>query len=216
MHKLILASESPRRKILLEQAGFSFHVFSVKVSENIEENLTTAAQINAQIEQIAQTKGEAVLQTYKSLKSEPILILSADTMVIFKGRPLGKPKDSTEAQEFLTLLSGNSHQVKTAICLIEGNFEGGFLKKGRWVQALQTTDVHFRLISRQEIQDYVASGEPMDKAGAYGIQGLGGKFVERIEGPYDNVVGLPVDLLEKVLRENNWVVERTRNDSQAT
>lgn len=193
--KLILASESPRRKDLLLKAGFSFHVFSVKVSESLEKNLT----VDEQILKIAHRKAMASLETYKPLKDETFLILAADTMVVLDGEPLGKPQDMNQAIDYLRRLSGHTHQVKTAVILMEGNPQCPNLRQG-----LETTEVTFRPLSEKEIQEYVATGEPMDKAGAYGIQGAAGQFVEKIKGPFDNVVGLPIELVHKLLKEGAW------------
>ncbi len=195
---LILASESPRRKDLLARAGFSFHVFSVKVSENLEKNLTVDEQILA----IARRKAEASLQVYKSLKSEPFLMLAADTMVVLDGEPLGKPENEDQAFEFLRRLSGRAHEVKTAVVLVEGPVLPGEDLKMR--HSVETTQVHFRPMSEREIREYIMTGEPMDKAGAYGIQGLGGSFVEKFVGAYDNVVGLPMETVRRLLREGQW------------
>lgn len=199
---LVLASESPRRKTLLEEAHFSFRVFSVKVSENLEKNLNVDDQIKA----IAMRKARAAFESYKSLKSEGFLLLSADTMVVLNGQALGKPENKTQAQAMLMQLSGQKHQVKTALCLVEGSKDQDGIVK--LLVDLETTDVYFKTISEKEIQDYIATEEPMDKAGSYGIQGLGGKFVEKIVGPYDNVVGLPVDLLKKMLKDGKWNLQK--------
>ncbi|MEZ0392375.1 MAG: nucleoside triphosphate pyrophosphatase [Pseudobdellovibrionaceae bacterium] len=195
---LILASESPRRKDLLARAGFFFHVFSVKVSESLEKNLTVDEQILA----IARRKAEASWRVYKSLKNEPFLVLAADTLVILNGVPLGKPKNDDEAVEFLSRLSGRSHEVKTAVVLIEGPEGDEASLKMR--HAVETTVVHFRPLGEREIREYVMTGEPLDKAGAYGIQGLGGQFVEKFVGAYDNVVGLPIEVVKRLLREGDW------------
>ena len=208
MHKLILASESPRRKHLLEEAGFLFRVFSVKVSENIEKNLNSEADINAEILRITRTKAEAALQAFKPLESGDYLFLSADTLVIYGHRPLGKPKSSTEAEEFLGLLSGKSHQVKTGICLLTSKFENDRWGPTQTSLALETTEVTFRPILRHEILEYIKSGEPMDKAGAYAIQGQGKKFVENFKGDYNSIVGLPIALFDKKLDELQIQVER--------
>lgn len=208
MHKLILASESPRRKSLLEEAGFLFRVFSVKVSENIEKNLNSEADINAEIQRIARTKAQAIFESYKPLESGDYLFLAADTLVIHGHRPLGKPKSSTEAEEFLGLLSNTTHQVKTAICLLTSKFQNQTWTKAHITEKIETTTVTFRPILRQEILDYIATGEPMDKAGAYAIQGIGKKFVSQFSGDYNSVVGLPVALFEKTLEELKIEVEK--------
>jgi len=195
---LILASESPRRKDLLARAGFFFHVFSVKVSESLEKNLT----VDEQILSIAKRKAEASWRVYKSLKNEPFLVLAADTMVILDGEPLGKPQNEDQAFEFLSRLSGRAHEVKTAVVLVEGpEGEEGNLKMR---QALESTQVIFRPLGEREIREYIMTNEPMDKAGGYGIQGLGGNFVEKFVGAYDNVVGLPIEVLKRLIKEGGW------------
>jgi septum formation protein len=119
-------------------------------------------------------------------------VLGADTTVVLDGEVLGKPRDAQEAAAMLGRLSGRSHRVLTGVCLIS--------PEGRTETAVETTTVEFRALSRAEIDRYVASGEPMDKAGAYAIQGGAGAFVTRIEGDFDNVVGLPVALVAQLLR----------------
>ncbi len=187
-HELILASESPRRKQLLDEAGFQFTVLPIKVSEKLEKNLN----LDEQIKNLAIRKSLAAEAELKSLKKQNYLLLTADTMVTLDNEALGKPENKLEAEQMLTRLSGRSHQVKTAICL----FKSSTFQR---ICEIQTTEVFFRLISRQTILEYIATGEPMDKAGAYAIQGLGGKFVEKYVGAYDNVVGLPVALLKEIL-----------------
>ncbi len=208
-HTLILASESPRRKDLLARAGFFFHVFSVKVSENLEKNLT----VDEQILLIARRKAIGTLKVYKPLKNEPFLLLAADTMVILDGQPLGKPANEEQAFDYLSRLSGRTHQVKTAVVLVEGPVEnpddlsedGSRLKMK---QAIETTQVVFRPLSEREIREYISTGEPLDKAGAYGIQGLGGNFVEKFIGAYDNVVGLPIDVVHRLIKEGGWTLRK--------
>lgn len=199
VHKLILASESPRRRQLLQQAGFVFTVSSVKVSEIPDKNLN----VNEQILDIARRKGRAALTSLKSSEAGPFIVLSADTEVIFDNVPLGKPADEQDACRLLGLLSGKTHQVMTAVHLIDS-------VSGEEISQIETTQVVFRELSSQEILDYVATKEPMDKAGAYAIQGLGRQFVAEFIGSYENVVGLPVHVVEKCLAEKNWIVERAR------
>lgn len=117
------------------------------------------------------------------MAAEDLPVLGADTIVIFNGEVLEKPRDTEHAAQMLRLLSGNQHQVMTAVAIADAN---------QVLDALVVTDVTFRSLSEQDIADYIASGEPMDKAGAYGIQGLGGCFVKRINGSYHAVVGLPL------------------------
>jgi septum formation protein len=179
---------------LLEDAGFRIMVFPIKVSEKLEKNLNPDEQIIA----IAVRKSLAAENELKSLKSKDFLLLTADTMVVLDDQPLGKPADKKEAELMLTRLSGRSHEVKTAVCLYESSTQ-------RRISQIETTRVFFRKIAPQEILDYIATGEPMDKAGSYAIQGLGGKFVQKFEGDYNNVVGLPMDLVKKILQENEWM-----------
>lgn len=207
MHKLILASASPRRKKLLEDAGFRLQTFPVNVSEYLEKNLT----LDAQILRIAETKARAAFNLYNPLKSENFLILSADTMVILDNQPLGKPKDENDAELTLGLLSGRKHYVKTAVYFIEGCVFDCQKKIIKVHSDIETTEVHFRPIMKQEIKKYVASGDPLDKAGSYGIQGQAGNFVEKIVGNFNNVVGLPTDLVTRIIEQNSWKIERDKN-----
>lgn len=188
MTPLVLASESPRRRELLKEAGFSFEVVPVKVSEIPDKNLN----VNEQILDIAKRKARAAFTDLKSSRPGPFRVLSADTEVIFGGGPLGKPQNREDAFRILKLLSGNPHEVKTAVCIIDS-------ETGKEVSQIETTEIYFKNLSDHEIWTYIDTGEPMDKAGAYGIQGLGGKFVERFVGPYDNVVGLPIEIVKRLL-----------------
>ncbi len=213
--QLVLASESPRRKDLLERAEFFFHVFSVKVSEQLEKNLTDKLTMDEQILEIARRKAIASLLAYKPSEGQGFLILAADTMVIYDKEALGKPDNEEMAFKFLKNLSGQSHEVKTAVILVEGpaptDFREEFqknpdkaLKRLKMKHTVETTTVIFRHLSDREIKEYIQSGEPMDKAGAYGIQGLGGQFVEKVIGSFDNVVGLSVDAVKRLLKEGEW------------
>ncbi len=198
MYKLILASESPRRRQLLAQAHFYFDVISVKVSEIPDKNLN----VDGQILDIARRKARAALTLLKSsskTSTEPFILLSADTEVIFGQAPLGKPQDEQDAFRLLSLLSGKTHEVKTALCLIESRGE-------EEASHIETTQVVFRSLTPEEIWTYISTKEPMDKAGGYGIQGLGGKFVERFVGSYENVVGLPIEQVKRLLAEKKWTL----------
>lgn len=197
MLKLVLASQSPRRRELLEQAGFRFTVSPVKLSENIDESLNPEENAS----QIATAKAWACLEQNKHLKSRGNLILSADTIVAVDDQMLGKPTSVEEACEFLRRMSGRAHSVITGFTLIETGVE-------KLWQGYDRTEVVFRNLSEQEIRDYVATGEPMDKAGGYGIQGGAAKFVSSTDGSWSNVVGLPLERLERVLEENGWIVDR--------
>ena len=181
---LILASGSPRRRQLLEQIGLTFVVRSSDVDESVSPGLTPALVV----ESLSARKGEAV-----AAEAAPgDLVLSADTVVALDGAILGKPRDRAEAEAMLTALSGRTHQVYTGVTL---------LQDGRRLTGHEVTAVTFRPLSPEEIAAYVSTGEPMDKAGAYGIQGLGALLVERLEGDYFNVMGLPLCRLGEMLAQ---------------
>lgn len=197
MHKLVLASNSPRRRDLLEEAGFCFHVDSVKLSEIIDKNLNPRAVA----ESLARAKAEAYVKEAKPLKNNGFLILSADTIVVLDGAIMGKPKNSPEAQLFLRQLSAKTHSVITGVCVYD-------VDNCRSIVESDETLVTFRPLTEDEILAYVQSGEPMDKAGAYAIQGEGGKFVMKTEGSYSNIVGLPIELFKKLVKDNGWNFDR--------
>lgn len=197
MYQLILASESPRRRQLLQNSGFVFDVHPVKVSEIPDKNLN----IDEQILDIAGRKAKAALSELKTTSSSDFLLLSADTMVVYHNQTLGKPRNPEEAYEFLKLLSGKAHEVKTGLCLVES-------RGGQQASHIETSRVSFRNLSDDEIWSYIQSGEPMDKAGAYAIQGLGRSLVSEFVGDYDNIVGLPVKAFEALLTEMKWSVKR--------
>ena len=182
---IILASQSPRRRELLERMGIrNFRVVSADIDEREEEQLPPEQLVC----RLALRKAEAVAE--KAPKGA--VIIAADTVVSLDGTVLGKPGDKLEAFKMLSTLSGNRHQVYTGLCVI---WDGD--KRTEY----EVTDVTFRELGEKEIEDYIATGEPMDKAGAYGIQGYGALLVERIEGDYYNVMGLPVCRLGTVLLE---------------
>jgi septum formation protein len=195
MLKLILASQSPRRKKILSEAGFNYIDLPVNVSEIPDKNLN----LDDQVLKIAEDKAKACIELNNHLKNQDFLVLSADTMVIVDNDPLGKPKNYNEACIFLRLLSGRSHEVKTALFLFN-------CRTLEHAKAIATTKVHFRELREDEILEYVQSGESMDKAGAYGIQGAAGKFVTRIEGAMDTVIGLPLETFTQLLERKNWHV----------
>ena len=183
--EIILASQSPRRQELLERMGIrNFRVVSADIDEREEEQLPPEQLVC----RLALRKAEAVAE--KAPKGA--VIIAADTVVSLDGTVLGKPGDKLEAFKMLSTLSGNRHQVYTGLCVI---WDGD--KRTEY----EVTDVTFRELGEKEIEDYIATGEPMDKAGAYGIQGYGALLVERIEGDYYNVMGLPVCRLGTVLLE---------------
>ena len=178
---LVLASKSPRRAEILQQAGIPF---TVRTSE-VDESLLADERPDDYVQRLARMKALAV----PAAAGEQVL--GADTVVVIDGEILGKPSDEDDARRMLNLLSGRRHQVITGICL---------RRDGESFTDWAETRVWFTEIGEDEIDEYVASGEPMDKAGAYAIQGLASKFIDRIEGCYFNVVGLPVALLYRLLR----------------
>jgi septum formation protein len=179
---LVLASQSPRRREILAIAGLSFVVRVPSVAEE-RKNHETAAHY---VRRLAREKAVAVE------RAEDELVLSADTVVVINGTILEKPRDAADAARMLHLLSGCEHEVLTGICLVGTS---------QTVVDTATTRVRFVPLDDQEIANYVASGEPMDKAGGYAIQGLASKFIDRIEGCYFNVVGLPIALVYRRLKE---------------
>ena len=181
MSKIILASASPRRKELLAKAGISFTVIPAAGEEK-----RTSEDPGEAVQQLARDKAEWVARSLAECE-EGTLVIGSDTIVVFENRILGKPKDRRDAAETLEKLQGNTHQVYTGVTVLER-------KAGKWMEHtfFESTDVTFYPVSREEIQDYIATGEPMDKAGSYGIQGLFGIYVKGICGDYNNVVGLPV------------------------
>lgn len=183
MKKLILASASPRRRELLAKAGFSFEVKTSDVDEAI--GMMEAPLL---VRELALLKAAAVAKTVR----EDCLVLGADTVVSAGGEILGKPKDWRDARRILRLLSGRAHQVYTGVCIVEA-------KTGRAVCRSERTDVLFRRLTNREIRAYIKTKEPMDKAGAYAIQGGARRFVRGFVGHFDNVVGLPVGLVKEIL-----------------
>lgn len=174
---LLLASRSPRRGDLLRTLGVAFAVVDVDVDETPWGDEAAAAYVR----RLARAKAEAGQASYAGDRRP---VLAADTTVVLDGALLGKPRDEDEARAMLTRLAGRRHQVLTGVALID--------RHGAIVDAVVVTEVEFRPLTAREIEAYVASGEPADKAGAYGIQGLGGALVARLDGSYSNVVGLPL------------------------
>jgi septum formation protein len=180
---IVLASASPRRQGLLRNAGISFTVRPA----NIPEIQLAGEKPKTFAERMAREKACSAERS-----SPQDCVLAADTVVVVDIQVLGKPEDEADAARMLRLLSGRAHEVITGVCFAGDGFED--------VRS-ETTVVHFARLSDGEIRDYVATGEPMDKAGAYGIQGLASRWVSRIEGDYFNVVGLPISLVWRMLRE---------------
>ncbi|WP_068545057.1 Maf family protein [Thalassotalea crassostreae] len=183
---LFLASKSPRRQELLKLITTDFRL----VEGEIEEQILTNESAQDFVLRMAIEKAQAGLKNIDHNKDG--WVLGSDTVVVINGQVLGKPKDFSDANQMLQLLSNNKHQVLTAVAIV--SLTEQFSK-------VVTTDVEFREISAQEIEAYWQSGEPHDKAGSYGIQGLAGKFVKRIEGSYFSVVGLPLFETECLLKQ---------------
>jgi septum formation protein len=184
--KLILASQSPRRAQLLNQLGINFDV----VPSKIEENYIQGESPLEFSERIARLKAQDVLTNYG--EESNVWILSADTIVVCQGQILLKPKDSTDAIRMLSLLNGKTHKVITSYCI------AGSTGKREKLESIESF-VKFRKMDGKEIEWYVSTGEPLDKAGAYGAQGYGTIFIESIEGSYSNVVGLPLSQVTQTL-----------------
>jgi septum formation protein len=196
---LVLASASPRRRELLAQAGFSFEVHPAHVPEEPFEGEDPIAYVT----RLAREKAEAVFRELTATKEPPgeerldggsLAVLGADTTVTLDNRILGKPEDAADAARMLRMLSGRTHRVITGVALVTA--EGAEV-------AAEATAVRFLTLSDEEIAAYVATGEPMDKAGAYAIQGLAARWIPRIEGCYFNVVGLPLALVSALLEARN-------------
>ncbi|MGR6835363.1 Maf family protein [Syntrophomonas erecta] len=185
MKEFILASQSPRRKALLHTLGLDFRCIPARINEDIRPD---ESPLDA-VRKIALRKARCVAGNVDSG-----LILSADTIVVCDGNILGKPCNREDAALKLKMLSGRDHEVITAVCLMDAKSKNYELEN-------EITRVFFRKITDEEIKAYIATGEPMDKAGAYGIQGLGAIFIKRIEGCYFNVVGLPLTRLYLMLQQ---------------
>jgi septum formation protein len=207
---LILASASPRRRELLTAAGFDFELLPTSIDESRKRGESPLAFVARLAFDKADAARDATLQRRKH---PPLLpILGADTVVVAAGETLGKPSSRADARRMLRLLSGRRHVVLTGLCLLIPSLESARKSSARSVQPtdakktawkksvrISSTTVKFRHLTDAEIAGYVASGEPMDKAGAYAIQGRASRFVEWIDGCYFNVVGLPVSLLYEML-----------------
>jgi septum formation protein len=183
--RFVLASSSPRRRELLRRAGFDFEVHPSRIVEEIQQGELP--------EEFARRAAREKAMQVAAVSPPGSLVLGADTVVVIDGETLGKPSDLADATRMLCLLSGRTHQVHTGVCLVRAPDVIEALKH-------ETTLVTFRELDEEEIRRYVESGEPLDKAGAYAIQGLASKFVTRISGCYSNVVGLPVALLYEILK----------------
>lgn len=189
MIDFILASGSPRRKELLELMGLEFKVI---VSQADEDSVSKDLKPGLYVQELALLKASATAK--EVLRNKNAVIISADTIVTLDGQILGKPKDEDDAFNILSKLSGRENEVYTGYCVMR-------ISDGKAVCGKVRTKVKFKDLSDDKIRGYINSGEPMDKAGAYGIQGLGSLLIEKIDGDYFNVVGLPISALADMLED---------------
>ena len=195
--RMVLASKSPRRRELLEMLGAQFEV----ITSDCDENITGLAPRDL-VRELALRKAEAV---YERLNDPDAVVIGSDTIVTPDGvKALGKPRDRGDAVRTLTELSGKWHSVCTGIAVIGRAADNTSKKIAETVE----TKVKFLDLTKEECERYADTGEPLDKAGAYGIQGMGGMFVDRIDGSYSNVVGLPMSMLRIMLAQVGGVDER--------
>jgi septum formation protein len=190
--KIILASASPRRAEILRNAEIQFEVRAT----DVDESRLTDEFPGDYVRRLALAKARSAATEYRGLGDEA-LVLGADTVVVVDADVLGKPVSQDDARSMLRRLSGRVHEVHTGLALLSSSGA-----KQRVVEEI--TRVQFAPLSEEEIEDYIATGEPFDKAGAYGIQAIGGRYVTRIEGCYFNVMGLPLARLWSLLRELGW------------
>ncbi len=204
MAKLILASGSPRRRELLAQAGYVFEVRPADVNEDVRAGEAPAAYVT----RLAREKALAVFEEAetrdKGIGNSGLVVLGADTTVTLDGEILGKPADAADAARMLRRLGGRTHRVMTGVAVVtrpgDEDLPLGTLESNLRVEsAVEVTAVEFAAMSDAEIAAYIATGEPMDKAGAYGIQGMAAKWIPRIEGDYFNVVGLPLARVARMI-----------------
>ncbi len=190
--RLILASASPRRAQVLKDAEIPFEAIPANVDESPRGNETP----DKLVERLAETKARAAAACIGAERG-PAIVVGADTVVVADGEILGKPVSAQDARQMLRRLSGRTHEVISGLALLA--LPSGELRLGR-----ETTRVTFAPLIEREIESYIASGEPFDKAGAYAIQGRGGRFITRVEGCYFNVVGLPLAKLYQMLCSLGW------------
>ena len=190
--KLILASSSPRRAQILRDAGFDFTIQPA----NVDESLAPGEAVEAYVARIAQAKAHAVAGRALA-DGTPAIVIAADTVVLAGRQILPKPKDADDARRMLRLLNATTHEVLTGLFVIRAYDGISFAH-------LERTRVEFTRISDLDIDAYIQTKEPFDKAGAYGIQGIGGRFVRKVDGCYFNVMGLPLSRLWEILRQMRW------------
>ncbi len=191
MYQIILASESPRRKEIMEMMGIPFRAIASNVEETVQES-----EPDRLVEALAALKAEHIFSNveYEEREDQDSIIIGADTMVFYDGQALGKPQNEAEACKMLQMLSGSTHEVYTGVHIIL--WSAG---KKQVITFAECTRVFVQPMSMKQIEDYVATGEPMDKAGAYGIQGRFGIHIRGIEGDYYNVVGFPIAKIYEIL-----------------
>jgi septum formation protein len=190
--KLVLASSSPRRAQILRDAGFDF----TTQPANVDESLAPGEAVEAYVARIAQAKAHAVAGRALA-DGTPAIVIAADTVVLAGKQILPKPKDADDARRMLRLLNATTHEVLTGLFVIRAYDGISFAH-------LERTRVEFNRISDLDIDAYIQTKEPFDKAGAYGIQGIGGRFVRKVDGCYFNVMGLPLSRLWEILRQMRW------------
>ena len=198
--RLVLASASPRRRMLLGQIGLSFEVRPTAVVEAPVVNDSRGPTVAAQVAAVAAQKARAGAAALDPAERAGCLVIGADTIVLADGQVLGKPGSAAAARSMLRCLAGRTHEVLTGVVIVAAD-------DGAATSGVERTLVTFDHLSDGLIERYVATGEPMDKAGAYAVQGLGSVFIHRVEGCYTNVVGLPLALLARLLRQHGFAVE---------
>lgn len=190
MKQIILASKSPRRRELLEKAGIKFKIAESKFEEYFDPKLNPRELV----EKLSLEKAKAVYRKNSRAGGNKAIIIAADTLIVCDGKVLGKPKNEKDAKRMLQFLSGKVHSIITAFTIIDGDLNKIITKS-------EETKIHMRKINDNEINGYVQTNEPFDKAGAYAVQGIAEKFIEKIEGNFDNAVGLPLNSLMKELKK---------------
>lgn len=197
--KLVLASTSPRRKDLLTALGLTFQV----QPSTIDEIMDPALAPEELVLNLAQQKTADVFKSLSDKsRDERLLVLGADTIVVLDGNFLGKPTDRAEAIDMLKRLSGRAHEVYTGVWLIVREDDGRVIES----HSCERSKVFFRSLDERELEAYVDTGEPMDKAGAYALQGIGAALIEKIEGSHTNIVGLPIPNVVSLLRDSGYLI----------
>ncbi len=193
MYQIILASGSPRRREIMETMGLPCQIVSENVKEETQETVP-----EEQVKALARLKTQAALPGVRArLGNSDVIIIGADTMVFYQGQALGKPKDEQDAARMLQLLSDQVHEVYTGVSIIIDNQDG----RREDISFAVASKVTVRALTREQIMDYIATGEPMDKAGAYAIQGKFGMYIKEISGDYYNIVGFPIAKIYDTLLE---------------